>query len=450
MIEEEELSQVSEAKPLRPSKPRASYGGTKDEEDWMATGFTVQEISPQVMRLWLFLQVLGLLFEFNLYREVSSHLRDFEAVVARECADPRRFHGVCVGPSWNTSIFQDFVLHGHDTHNFRFSTSSQPPTFLLAVHPGEVEPKALGSTAPGTWEDDPERKVRWSLEVQRLDPAQALQPLKFMRSGAQVITAEDLSEEVTRVPRVQWQATVRSIGFYRQSVRFVAFVEDAVREQLVAIHQHPRCSFSVSWKAFNQQHQGQSHLALSRCESLLGVFLVVGSAAVCLVHRELEATSPKSRRFHLVVLAKFILQDVPQQICFVLYLFGWYEAGGLRCQLCLFDAEHCSDEDAFHFSNVVVVGLILVSSLANQLLIRPVRKRRYTEDDVCMHMWIRVGGTCVATLPFTTGLCLSSRSLISQPTLTHVLFAAPCLLGWLSITGFCCLGILLACDEDFD
>ncbi|CAJ1360348.1 unnamed protein product, partial [Effrenium voratum] len=63
---------------------------------------------------------------------------------------------------------------------------------------------------------------------------------------------------------VQWQAIVQASGFYRHPVRFVAFVEDAVSDQLVAIHQkNPRCSFSTSWKAFNRQHQGHSHRALS-------------------------------------------------------------------------------------------------------------------------------------------------------------------------------------------
>eukprot|EP00434_Breviolum_minutum_P028819 symbB.v1.2.025492.t1/scaffold2478.1/size78220/1 len=243
--------------------------------------------------------------------------------------------------------------------------------------------------------------------------------IHLVRGGQQVITGEDLSEEVANLEAVQWRVTVQSLGKFQQNSRFVAFVEDAVAEQLVAVHQHPRCSFSTSWKAFNQQHQGQRHRALSRCQWMLGLFLLLGGASIYVVYQELEIYrlsdgTQQLRRFHWVVMAKFLLQDVPQQVCFVLYIFGWYEAGGLRCQLCLFDAKHCSEEDAFHISNIMTAGCILLSSLANQLLIRPVRKRRYTEDDVCMQFWIRIGGTCVATVPFTTGLCLSSRSLVSS------------------------------------
>lgn len=448
-----------EGQPLRSTKA-SNYSGQKDEADVMATGFTLREITPQAAKLWLLLQVVGLLFEFNLWREVSSHLADFEDVVARECASQHQFHGVCAGASWNTSIFEDFTLSGHQSHSFSFWTQSKPPTFLVAVHPVSSRPLGTaGKEPPEPWEDHEASTLHWSIEVQRLRPAATLPAMRFARGGQQVITAEDLSHEAAAYAgHVQWQGIVQSLGIYRRNVRFVAFVEDAVGEQLVAVHQHPACSFSTSWKAFNQQHQGQSHRALSRCQWMLGLFLLLGAGSVYLVHQELEKnranaeylaeSRPMSQRFHAVVLAKFILQDVPQQVCFVLYIFGWYEAGGLRCQLCLFDAKHCSEEDAFHFSNIVTAACILASSVANQLLIRPVRKRRYSEDDVCMQLWIRVGGTCVASMPFTTGLCLSSRSLVSEPALVHLLFAIPCLLGWLSISGFCCLGLLIACDDE--
>ncbi|CAE8610534.1 unnamed protein product, partial [Polarella glacialis] len=105
---------ATEKKPLRPknSKPKTSYVEKSPEEpDMLDTGFTVREISPQAMRIWLAIQVVGLLFQFSLWREVSSHLAEFEGVVARECAPQHLTHGVCAGPSWNTSAFQDFVLH---------------------------------------------------------------------------------------------------------------------------------------------------------------------------------------------------------------------------------------------------------------------------------------------------------------------------------------------------
>ena len=46
-----------------------------------------------------------------------------------------------------------------------------------------------------------------------------------------------------------------------------------------------------------------------------------------------------------------IFACVQLQICIVLYLLGWYEADGLRCQLCLFHPQHCEDEHPFRLAN---------------------------------------------------------------------------------------------------
>jgi len=230
----------------------------------------------------------------------------------------------------------------------------------------------------------------------------------------------------------------------------VAFVEDAVTPHLAEIHASPQCAFGHAWKAFNQQHQGHSHRALAWCQFLLGAFLLAGGAAVYAVHRELESRPGRSAsyRFHAVVAVKFLLQDTPQQVCIVLYLFGWYEAAGLRCQLCLFDPRHCSAEEAFHIVNLVALACTLLSSAANQLLIRPIVKKAYTEDDICVQYCVRIGGLCVSTLPFTTGMCWASRSLVPVPRLFHVLFALPCGVGWLALASLACLPVLECCDEE--
>ncbi|CAJ1430324.1 unnamed protein product [Effrenium voratum] len=213
----EELPLTSEDQPLRLPKYPKSY--TQDEADWMATGFTAREISPQVIKIWLVLQVISLLFEFNLWLEVSSHLADFEDVLSRECSQ-HQLHGICAGSSWNASAFEDFSLTGHQTHFFHFATKSVPPTFLLVVDPlKSVE-------APSEDWQEPEqelRDVRWSLEVQRLNPPQRVPPMKAVRAGQQVFTGEDLSEEASAALRsqssVQWQAIVQASGFYRHPVR---------------------------------------------------------------------------------------------------------------------------------------------------------------------------------------------------------------------------------------
>eukprot|EP00930_Biecheleria_cincta_P091278 TRINITY_DN80806_c0_g1_i1.p1 TRINITY_DN80806_c0_g1~~TRINITY_DN80806_c0_g1_i1.p1 ORF type:complete len:442 (+),score=58.19 TRINITY_DN80806_c0_g1_i1:87-1412(+) len=431
-----ELPNKSEAAPLQTrAKDRGkSYTQPeKDEQDVLATGFTVREVGAQVVRAWLLLQAVGLLFQVGLWREVSSHLADFEDVIARECAPEHVHHGICAGPSWNMSKFDQFVLRGSEHHSVDFVTKSSPPTFLLVVSP---EP----------------RDVRWKVELRRVQPVQTVPLMSVIRNGQQVLTLEDVSDEANSFVRdhgyVQWEAILSSPGFYRNNVRLESFVEDAASKQLTEVHSNRQCAFGRSWKAFNQQHQGENHRALSRCRILLGIFIFAGAGAVYLVQQGLATGQQESKSFHLVVLAKFVLQDVPQQVCIVLYFFGWYDAAGLRCQLCLFDQQHCSDESAFHFTSFVAVACCLLSALSNQLLIRPARKKKYTEDDICMIYWIRIGGACVATLPFTTGLCMTSDFMVSSPTFVHLFFAFPCACGWISLFGFCCIGIICCCDDD--
>jgi len=224
------------------------------------------------------------------------------------------------------------------------------------------------------------------------------------------------------------------------------------RPHLAAIHAKSQCAFNQSWKAFNMQHQGHGVRCLSWCRLLLGIFVFVGAAAVYVVHTELKARGAGSSDFcfHIVVVAKFLLQDVPQQLCIVLYLFGWYESYGLRCQFCLFNPEHCGYENPFHTVNLVALTCTLLSSLANQLLIRPVFKRVYTEDDICIQYCIRVGGVCMSTLPFTSGMCWASANLLSFPRLAHVIFVLPCTCGWVTLATVVCLPILECCDDDCD
>lgn len=255
--------------------------------------------------------------------------------------------------------------------------------------------------------------------------------------------------------RVDWKASISHHLFMRSPTRFLAFVEDAAHPHLQQIHNSQRCSFATSWKAFNEQGQGHHHRVLSWCQWLLGVFLLVGTVAVAVVqfhlnHIEANGGKARSKRFHIVVALKFLLQDAPQQLCIVLYILGWYEAGGLRCQMCLFDSQYCSDEDPFHLANFAAFTCVLLSSVANQLLIKPIFKKTYTEDDICIHYTIRIGGTCLSILPFTTGICFASRTLIPMASTLHFFFAVPAALGWVTLAGGICVPLAVCCDEDYD
>merc|ERR1712226_577636 len=248
--------------------------------------------------------------------------------------------------------------------------------------------------------------------------------------------------------RVDWRATLTTRSHSRSSkkTRYVVFVEDAATPHLKEIHASPQCAFSRSWKEFNLQTQGHSHKVLSWCSFLLGIFLFIGGAAVYIVNYQVNHGAHKRAskyKFHIIIMVKFLLQDVPQQLCIVLYLAGWFEASGLRCQLCLFNPAHCGDQQAFHLANLAALTCCLLSSVSNQLLVRPVFMKVYTEDDICVQYTLRIAGLCVAVLPFTTGMCCMSKSVLSMPTLVHVLFVVPCGIGWFSLAAFIWLPLIM-------
>jgi hypothetical protein len=363
---------------------------------------------------------------------------------------------------WKLAYYRDMVLgrsSWFEKDSFQFSTLSSPPTFLISVNPLSIgegdkeEPPPVAGDGMPRYDAPPEvlKDARWSIEVERVKPPHTGAPFSKYHTGAEAITFEDFSVEsndtMKTVGRVEWKASVKSRSWGEKKHRYALFVEDAAMAHLPAIHATPQCAFGRSWKAFNEHHQGTNHRALSWCNTLLGWFLLIGLAAVYVVHSEIsQPQKGATHRFHIVIATKFFLQDVPQQVCIVLYIFGWYEGSGLRCQLCLFKPEHCVAEDAFHFANLVALMCTLMSSMANQLLIRPVFKRKYNEDDICMHYFVRISGTCISVLPFTTAMCLASRSLIPMPTAMHIIFAVPCAVGWLCFVAAACLPAMVCCE----
>jgi len=426
-----------------------------EESDLLDTGFTWQFFGAAAIKAWLWFQIVGLFFQFLLWREVTGYLALYEETLARECQPARSQHGVCMGPMWNVSTWQDFVLTNADSRSFDFVTKSNPPTFLVVVDP--VSKTLKDSQEPGAAPDlsqqiDDNGDVAWSIEVTRSNPPQMGSTFRRFHKGQEAMTFEDLSVEAQEAlksrGRIEWRATLSSR--FRKKARYVAFVEDSAATHLADIHGSQLCAFGRSWKSFNEQHQGHNHKALAWCQYLLGIFLFVGAGAVYIVHTECQNESGRfgKFRFHLVVMAKFIFQDVGQQICIVLYIFGWYESNGLRCQLCLFHPQHCSEEDPFHTANAVAILCTLLSAVSNQLLVRPVFKKVYTEDDICIQHVVRIGGVCVATLPFSTGICWASSSLLPLPMLLHAFFAIPCGIGWLTLISLVCFPVLVCCDDD--
>lgn len=446
-----------------------NYGGSGSpqenaETDYFDTGFTLREIGPQAVRLWLGLQVVSVIVQLSLWNDVSTHLSNFDAVLARECAPTSQKHGICMGPMWSLAQWKDEVLSvpsgtmHQNTLTYNFRTKSNPPTFLITVDPVSMT-QAIGHQVSVNdpidyGPDEPEVfSARWTFEVIRTKPPQVGSTFKVRHMGQQALTFEDMSEEARQVlaesGSIEWRATLTTTT-PRKRVRFVTFVEDAATPHLKEVHASPQCTFTGSWKAFNQQHQGHSHKVLAWCQYLLAIFVIAGGVMVFLVDRALQSGLCLGYKFHLLVFAKFFIQDVPQQICIVLFILGWYEASGLRCQMCLFNPGHCSEESVFGLVNSIAIACSLLSSISNQLLIRQISKKEYTEDDICIRYCVRIGGACVATLPFTTGLCAASKSVLPMPGFIHALAAFPCGLGWLGVVGFVTIPLIMCCDDEWD
>jgi hypothetical protein len=389
------------------------------------------------------------------------------------------------------------LLARNTSYSFDFTTFSSPPTFLIVVDPvsrgqqaGE-QPPAAPNSPEGAVDLD---AAPWTIDITRLEPpsAASASPLSFKRehSGMGVMSFEDLSPEAQQHQSthglVRWRSTINNRAFSTRKTRLVTFVQDSAIPHLTQVHSSTACSFVRAWKAFNKQHQGRSHQALRWCRSLLGVSLPLAALATYAVHTHANGRVRSSKEeaekqqwssskemaqaedlgaiekaepmepatdccegygFHCGVVIKLLVVDLPQQVCIVLYFLGWYEQDGLRCQLCLFSPGHCEEEHPFRPANFAAIACVLLSSVANQLLVRPAWKRRISDEDVCCSQLVRVAAASVATLPVTTGIFWATSSLLIAPTLMKAFVALPCFIGWISVA-LLMLAWVCACCQD--
>eukprot|EP00929_Paragymnodinium_shiwhaense_P080902 TRINITY_DN42232_c0_g1_i1.p1 TRINITY_DN42232_c0_g1~~TRINITY_DN42232_c0_g1_i1.p1 ORF type:complete len:482 (+),score=71.59 TRINITY_DN42232_c0_g1_i1:121-1566(+) len=431
----------------------ASKQALSEESSLLSSGFVLRAIEPAAVRTWLGIQLFGLLLQFGLWREVADHASSYTALLAKQCAPNHRQHNVCLGSHWNLSLWEKFTLSRKETHDIFFSTASLPPTFLLSVDPYPAD-----AAGDGLLDD-----IVWTLDLARLNPP----PLekkgfaKHYQMDHKIFTIEDMSQEAAAAVRdsargrVDWRATLG----YREgssSVQpFVVFVEDATgQSRLPDSAGSSMCSFGHAWRSFAEQTAGleQSHhfAVIWWCSLLLGLLALMQLSLVVVVWLlESKYSSrvadfilehfrvPKQHQFHAFVATKSALQDFPQQMCVAYYLLGWYEADGVKCQLCLFDSSYCEQPHPFHLWNCAAIAFLLLSSVSNQLLVRPARKSRaYDEFDACYTWAMRISVGCVSVLPFTTAIYNASGNVLTLPGLLHAAVAIPCLVGWGVVAGF--------------
>ncbi|CAK0891895.1 unnamed protein product, partial [Prorocentrum cordatum] len=160
------------------------------------------------------------------------------------------------------------------------------------------------------------------------------------------------------------------------------YVVDSNIKHLEDIHGQAQCSFEQSWQNFGDRQSGSHHEVLIWAQRATAVFLLIaGFATSAVVYKFFYPIRlPSSKLLTRIIVIKFLLQDLPQQLCIALYLYAWYAPNGLRCQACLFHPLHCNNEHPLHWTNLIVCVFTLLSASANQILLKA-KSKKYDEEE---------------------------------------------------------------------
>lgn len=406
-------------------------------EDWKA-----RKLKAPCVLGWLVLQLLGIFAQFTLLSEVSRHLEEYDQTLARNCGPEHQQHGVCLGPTWNFSYSgvlafppagsdnsdYDFVIPTDQA--FKFKTTSTPATFLVGV-----EPQA------------PHTNAHWRLSIAGTGT----------RGGDNVWKDKNLEGFYGTGRRFKvfsskyysgsgdWTASMNLKSKYDTTAQVYTYVVDSKLQHLDQIHGQKQCSFEKGWENFNEKESGKHQTVLVTTKRATTFFLVVSSACFLLMLRRFLLYVEGGRLLSRVVALKFILQDIPQQICIVGYIYSWYAVDGLRCQMCIFHPDHCDNEHPLHLSNLILCILTLLSASSNQMLLQP-KAKRIDEETECFLALSRIALFSVSVLPFSTAMFfLTSAVLHFQSTFIYAVSAVPTFVGWGVVF---CVPMFTICDDD--
>jgi hypothetical protein len=405
--------------------------------------FKPRKLKAPLVLIWLSLQALGLLFQLSLFLEASRHLSDFEDTLAAYCSAEHQRNGICLGPNWNLSysgMLNFPPMQGEDSRSdfdfvipadrsFSFKTTSRPATFLLGV-----EPQA------------PHAKARWKAGIAMADQTQT--PVIEGSSFIPSVFGTGNKYKVIVGPlhaSGDWTGSLNLKSQFSDSTDIRIYVVDSMIQHLEDVHSQPQCSFEDSWQNFNERHNGDHHKILTFTQRATGFFLLVSVVTFALMGHRFYFYVEGGKLLSRVIALKFLVQDFPQQLLIVTYLYAWYAENGLRCQMCLFHPQHCDEQYPLHFSNLLVCIFTLLSASSNQLLLQA-KSKRYDEEEECFMMFARGTIFSVSVLPFSTGLFFLSSSLFHlRSALIYFLAGIPTLVGWGALL---CVPMFTLCEDD--
>jgi len=421
---------------------------------WCCDDFRPRKIKAPLVLGWLVLQVIGLLFQVLLMNEISRHLGDFENTLAVHCGPEHLKTDICLGPTWNLSFSGTLSFPQSDTvedkagfdfvipadRSFRFETRSEPATFLVAVQP--------------------KQKVSWKLNVaedssraggQFWYPRGRLTEDKIRASGTRYKVLSERSyygNSGNNNPQTNyWIGSMVLESSSTGPTDIYIYVVDSRIQHLEDIHNQTQCSFEDSWVNFNYRHNGQHHRVLQFTYYFIVCFLLLSCSLTGFVLYRFYFYVESGKLLSRTIGLKFILNDWPQQVCIVAYIYGWYAKNGLRCQMCLFHPMHCDPETPLHWTNFLVCVFTVLSASSNQLLLQAKVRKRYDEEDECCNACFRILLFSISALPFTTAIYLFPFWFPkgSHMILTLIMAGIPMVVGWF---GVLCGPMLAVCGED--
>jgi len=413
-----------------------------------------------VVYVWLAAQVLALWAQVDLFYEMGAHVQRYTEAkhtycgVAPTTVSP---HGgappPCIqSPLWSTVFSQRQMMspiraNGFpDVVHFHFTTSSSPPTFLILISPTIADVNT-------------DVKPVYHLTVTRVKPPQS-GDAEFSRHshGINSFLMADRSREGVTGGLLEWQLELATSAFFHHDQRvsssgieYLVEVQDATRI-LQPLEQYElkqgSCDLEVAWKGFDERWDGDQLSSLERSRQITGITVLIATVLSAVLVRSALASArlPFNMPVVLVVVAKFFAVDFPQQYAFVTYLFAWYDAKGIKCQLCLFHPEHCDPQHPFHPTNLLLLALILGSALGNLVFVRPA-KAKMTADDTLAALLLKGAVISVSILPFSSAFLVAGRSLVDWPITVHMLFMIPCAVGWSTIVMMVCWPFVFCCDD---
>ena len=444
------------------------YDRSKFEDGEILSYFRSRRISRKWVQYWMILQVSLLVLQIYLFHEVSTHSVVYSTTVKAACNE--NIAGTCKSRlwqirqmttktkdqlTWEAPMHFHFTASAWSTYELQLDVLADPPEIRV---PFELILKRLKT------KDSPERTF---YEYRTT----GVTPVLINEGNNTRWAAKDIFTGHFPVPS-QWEGSI-NLARHLGSGHFANPRHNAMynnlREQLKSVRiitsemvageknmfqkNAPMCDLDSTWSNVMLRSMSLGSNRLDWITCLLGWSILASALVTALVWVWFSGRrigdGVAGLKFHYLVAAKSVFQDLPLQALVLWYIFSWYEgAGGERCQLCILDIRHCEQMTPFHFSNFLVVALTLVSAISNQFLFTTDPGQLKTDDDVGFVIFVRVMLGCVMILPFSTAMVAFNGSLVQLPGLLHSLFLLPCFAGWVAFFCLMCFPVATLVDDE--